>query len=282
MQQVAHLIHLSYAKKLGLSGKGITIAYLDTGINRHLDFQYPSSRILSFVDFLSQKKYPYDDNGHGTHVAGIAASYTRGIAPASNLVVCKVLDRQGNGSFSHLISCFEWLLKNKERYHIRIVNLSIGMDLSSNFKKTALLLQWVERLWDLGLVVCTSSGNSGPSPSSVTVPGTSKKIITVGSCEGLSSSYSGRGPTAQCIVKPDVLAPGTNIRSCYRFSQYAKRSGTSMATPVLSGAIALYLEKNPTSSNKSIKLKLRSSCDDLGYPPNVQGWGRINLKKFLS
>jgi serine protease AprX len=83
-------------------------------------------------------------------------------------------------------------------------------------------------------------------------------------------------------MKPDLVAPGTNILSCYSSSHYTKRSGTSMATPVVSGAIALYLEKHPTSTNKDVKLKLRSSCDDLHYPKNRQGWGRINLTKLLN
>ena len=84
-----------------------------------------------------------------------------------------------------------------------------------------------------------------------------------------------------CVMKPDITAPGTNILSCYSASHYIERSGTSMATPIVSGAIALYLEKHPASTNKMIKLKLRTSCDDLGLPHNQQGWGRINIQKLL-
>ena len=282
MDRVRDVISLPYARSLSLTGKGITIAYLDTGLSLHKDFLTPSNRLLHFHDFIHQKSIPYADHEHGTHVIGIAASSLLGIAPHSSIIALKVLDAKGNGRYSHMSAAFQWLLSHKEEYQIRIVNISIGMPASSKKSYGEQLLHWVDRLWDAGLVVCIASGNDGPGPSTVTLPGTSHKIITVGSSDDFASPYSGRGPTSQCIVKPDLLAPGTGIRSCYKTDQYIKRSGTSMATPIVSGAIALYLEKHPTSTNKMVKYKLRSSCDDLGLSPNHQGWGRINIKKLLS
>ena len=148
----------------------------------------------------------------------------------------------------------------------------------------------VSLTWDDGLVVCIAGGNHGPKPYSISIPGNSPKIITVGSSDDnfqmigrkhFSSGYSGRGPTTSCVMKPDVVAPGTNIFSCSLNNRYTIKSGTSMATPVVSGSLALLLEKYPFYTNKDIKMKLRKNCDKLKTPRHHQGWGRINLKKLM-
>lgn len=283
MEQASQLIHLDYAKEQQITGKNVTIAYLDSGITMHHDFLKPHNRLILFKDFVNHRSLPYDDHGHGTHVTGIGSSSRIGVAPSSNILSLKVLNRQGNGKARNIIRCFQWILQYKDIYQIRIVNISIGMEADSTQTHSRTLLHWVNRLWDAGLIVCIAAGNLGPAKGSVTIPGISKKIITVGASDDqCQEDYSGRGPTKACIIKPDLTAPGTDILSCYGSSHYIKRSGTSMATPMVSGAIALYLEKNPAATNKMVKLKLRSSCDDLGYPPNQQGWGRINIQKLLN
>lgn len=283
MEQALRTINWHYAASKNITGKGITIAYLDTGISLHHDFLKPTRRVICFRDFVNLRSYPYDDNGHGTHVAGIGSSSKFGVAPASNIVALKVLNRNGTGKFKNMIRCFQWILDNKDRYKIRIVNVSIGMEDTPEKQQTTELISWVNNLWDSGLIVCISGGNLGPKPHSITIPGTSPKIITVGSSDDqYEKNYSGQGPTKNCVIKPDLIAPGTNILSCYGSSHFIKKSGTSMATPIVSGAIALYLEKYPATTNKMMKLKLRSSCDDLGYPPNKQGWGRINIQKLFN
>ena len=98
---------------------------------------------------------------------------------------------------------------------------------------------------------------------------------------GFKVQYSGRGPTSSCVMKPDVVAPGTNIFSCAPNHRYTLKSGTSMATPVVSGSLALLLEKYPFYTNKDVKMKLRKICDKLKTPRHHQGWGRINLKKLM-
>lgn len=282
------------------AGQGITAAVLDTGISLHPDFD---RRIKVFRDFVNGKTMIYDDCSHGTHVAGILAGsgkmsgkvYT-GMAPSCELCVLKVLDQDGNGSVEHLLRGIEWTLKNRSRYDIRLVNLSIGMVCGERLEKERELIHAVEMLWDAGLAVIVSAGNDGPERGSVAVPGTSRKVITVGACDemyvesrrGVLKSkqqiYSGRGPTKECVIKPDLLAPGTNVVSCNgqyrtkRSAAYIAKSGTSMATPVVTGASALLLSKYPDMENVELKLQLMKCCDIVGS----QGqYGVLNVKKLL-
>lgn len=275
--------------RFGLTGKGVGIAYLDTGIFPHIDF---GSRILCFRDFLYGVRRPYDDNGHGTHTAGIAAGSgagssgaCRGVAPESLIISLKVLDRRGNGQKRDVLRAMEWILENSGRYGIRIINISVGTT-EQNPELHAALIAGVERLWDAGLHVVTAAGNMGPDPGSVTAPGSSRKVITVGSSDMLvdRQAVSGRGPTRECVCKPDLITPGFEILSCAPGGdarRYTRKSGTSMSTPVISGAIALALEKRPGLSNVEIKMALRDSAGDLGYPHNLQGWGEFRLDRFL-
>lgn len=271
------------------TGKGIGVAVLDTGIYPHIDF---GNRIWSFFDFLSYKKLPYDDNGHGTHVAGILAGdgtasggKYRGIAPGCGITSLKVLDRFGNGNKEDVLRAFRWIVEYRDQYRIRIVNISVGTTYRTRNDHDA-LIEGVERLWDAGLVVVAAAGNQGPRPGSITAPGCSKKVITVGSSDMLEgkSGVSGRGPTFECVCKPDLVTPGNKIVSCAPGPDfpYGTKSGTSMSTPLISGAVALMLEKDPMLTNVEIKMMLKESADDLGLPRNQQGWGKFNCEKFLA
>lgn len=347
MNIVHSLIHRNDPHVLPYTGKNIGIAVLDTGIFPHMDFILPKNRIAAFCDFISGRPRCYDDNGHGTHICGIlsgsgAASRGKycGIAPDSHLIVGKILDGEGNGSISSILEAIRWVIETKELYKTRILNISIGTDAKEPVSEDSVLVQGVNEAWDAGLVVVAAAGNNGPAPMSVTAPGISRKIITVGAADDYKhiyirgrkiSNYSGRGPTRECIQKPDVVAPGSNITSCssrgsaggsYAGTRpginapggtghggtrniipgnsshgdagniipgntghggmgYTSRSGTSMATPIVSGGIALLLEKYPSMTNKEVKLRLRGSCDDLGLPKSQQGWGMLNLARLL-
>ena len=216
------------------------------------------------------------------------------MAPETDLLIGKVLDRKGDGDVEKLLQGIEWVGSEKERLGIRIVNISVGTQPQLACEQKQRLLSAVERLWDLGLIVVVSAGNYGPSPGSVAVPGNSRKVITAGVPDTLPGNngrgkrklnYSGRGPTSECVVKPDVFAPGTGIISCNgRYSMpgehpYIMKSGTSMATPVVSGAIACLLSKYPDMTNVEVKLKLRESCEK--YPGTEAGWGLINVERML-
>lgn len=276
-------------KQQRYTGKGIGVAFLDTGIYPHMDFD---DRITGFCDFISHKKQIYDDNGHGTCVAGIlggsgAASYGKykGVAPECTLVALKVLDRFGNGNKENVLKAFRWILDHRKEYHIRVVNISVGTTYRTR-NDHDVLVEGVEKLWDEGLVVVAAAGNQGPEPGSVTAPGCSKKVITVGSSDMLTGkgAVSGRGPTFECVCKPDLVAPGRRIIACTPgpSNTYGMKSGTSMSTPYISGAVALALEKDPLLTNVEIKMMLKDSAEDLGLPRNQQGWGRFRLDRFLS
>ena len=271
------------------TGTGIGVAILDTGLYPHIDF---GERIRGFQDFLGHRPYPYDDSGHGTHVAGILAGdgtasdrRYQGVAPGCHLVAAKVLDRRGNGRLQDVLRALQWISFNQNLYGIRIINISVGAA-AMDSKAAARLIKAVEQAWDQGFVVVTAAGNMGPAYGSVTAPGSSKKVITVGASDMLDriSSVSGAGPTAECVCKPDLVAPGRRIMACApgAGNTYAIKSGTSMSTPVISGAAALALEKDPMLTNVDIKMMLRDSADDLGLSRNQQGWGKFNCKKFLS
>lgn len=301
MNIVHSLIHRYSPHVAPYTGKNIGIAVLDTGIFPHIDFTYPQNRIFAFRDFVNRQKRPYDDNGHGTHICGICSGngyYSKrkyaGIAPCSHLIVGKILDREGNGNISSILDAIRWVIDTKDFYNTRILNISVGTESNEDVSEDSILVRGVNEAWDAGLVVVAAAGNNGPAPMSVTAPGISRKIITVGAADDYKhiyikgkkiSNYSGRGPTQECIQKPDVVAPGSNIVSCSnqinKGPGYTERSGTSMATPIVTGAIALLLEKYPSMTNKDVKLRLRSSCDDLGLPQSQQGWGMVNLNRLL-
>ena len=300
MDRVKKLIHTDYAYKLGLSGKNVTVVVMDTGIVRHPDFE---DRIICFKDFCNQKSEYYDDNGHGTHVAGIIAGNGKmsedkrgiriysGIAPRAQIIMLKVLDEHGNGNTSKVLNAIDWCLMEKEHYDIRLLNISVGMLPSAGKSEQRNLLEAVDRLWDAGIMVVAAAGNNGPKENSVTIPGISRKILTVGSFDdevletgkkGLEKGYSGKGPTECCIVKPEILAPGTNITSCGRDKKgYRVKSGTSMAAPVVTGALTLAFERYPELTPAEMKLRLYERAYPRGEQLGRKSWGAIHADNLV-
>lgn len=295
MDYVRNLIHCGGPASRGITGKGVGVAVLDTGIFPHIDFE---DRIAGFYDAVSHRLNPYDDNGHGTHIAAIIGGSGRqsggkyaGIAPGSHMIAVKVLDSSGNGYASDVLAGLSWIRRQKERLGIRIVNISVGSYAGKYMSEDSALVRGVEAAWDDGLVVVVAAGNHGPANMSVTTPGISRKVITVGCSDdhkkvlvrgNVMVDYSGRGPTAACICKPEIIAPGAKVVSCTnRDGQYSMKSGTSMATPVAAGAIALLLEKYPDLSNRDVKLRLKERAIDLKLPKNQQGWGFLDVERLL-
>lgn len=311
MDRVADIIQLKWAHSREIFGQGIGVAILDTGIVPHPDFGGENSRIIAFQDFVNGNNKMYDDNGHGTHVSGILAGdgcaskgLYCGIAPGCNIISVKVLNHKGNGEITNVVAGLRWVVQNKERYNIRIVNISVGTTAKSVISEDSELVKAVNMVWDNEIVVVVAAGNGGPHPKTIGAPGISRKVITVGASDDdiavdlmgkNAKDYSGRGPTNACIKKPDVVAPGSRIISCNvmkrqnnlfgfrpsNMSFYTEKSGTSMSTPMVSGAVALLLSEYPHYTTRDVKMKFKECSDDLGQPHGKQGWGRLNVERLL-
>lgn len=292
----------------GYTGENVTVAVLDTGISPLKDFTFPVNRIIAFKDFINGRNHPYDDNGHGTHVSGIACGngslskgIFRGIATGANIVSVKILNSDGNGNLADVLAGIQWIIDNRKKYNIRIANLSIGTESAAEAENDP-LVKAVNYAWDAGIVFVIAAGNNGPRPYSITSPGISRKAVTVGAYNDEQEvrtifgdkivNYSGRGPTRECIVKPDTVAP-SDIVSCFppeikstednRTSKYYTRlSGTSMSTPVVSGAIALLLQKYPNLTPNEVKLGIKKCCRTMSMPKNREGWGLIDIERLIN
>ena len=300
MNRVRELVGASRAYEQGIYGAGIGVAVLDSGVNeRHPDLR---GRLVYSYNYLTASPESVDDCGHGTHICGIiggtgvaSGGRYQGLAPRCHFLSLKVLDKDGNGNSGTLVQALYWLIDHGKEYDVRIDNITAGSTEILGRKRTG-LLKAVEDAWDAGFIVCAAAGNQGPARSSITVPGTSPRIITVGSSDDgravrlmgvRKANYSGRGPTSACVCKPDVTAPGAYIRSCSADFEkpgrgfYTDKSGTSMATPVVSGSLAQLLSRERQLTGKEVKLRLRTACRDLGLPRNQQGWGQIWVPALL-
>lgn len=297
MRKVRQNLGIDKLQEQGINGTGIGVAVLDSGISNHPDLK---DRIAVFKDFVNNEKEIYDDEGHGTHVAGIIAGdgtmsggILKGVAPKANIVSLKVLNSRGIGKEEHVIEGIRWIIDNGRTYNIRIVNISFGT-YGKNTGENKKLMEAVELLWNLGYVVVAAAGNNGPETSSITTPGDCKKIITVGAENDnirmivngrVTTSYSGRGPTFECVQKPDVVAPANGIYSCCNLWNkryfYVPKSGTSMSTPIVSGVLCLLLSENNNLTNIDCKKMIKETAIDLKMDKNRQGWGRINPIKLI-
>ncbi|XEC96331.1 S8 family peptidase [Paenibacillus tarimensis] len=306
----AHIVR----NNMVLTGKGVTIAVVDTGIYPHSDL---SGRIVNFVDFINQRTEPYDDNGHGTHCAGDAAGdgaasmgKYRGPAPEANLVGVKVLDKMGAGSLETVMQGIDWCIQYNENNpfdKIDIISLSLGSQAQPHKKENDdPMVKIVEEAWTSGIVVVVAAGNEGPESKTIASPGISDQVITVGALDDSNTagekdddevaSFSSRGPTIYDQIKPDILAPGVNIISLRAPNSYLDKlqktnrvgsdyfvlSGTSMATPICAGVAALIKEWNPGATPQEIKDAIKSGpklWTDRNQ--NIYGAGYIDAERSI-
>ena len=229
---------------LGFTGAGVGVAVIDSGIvNWHDDLtnrnsrQYPygDQRVSAFVDFVDSRPQPYDDDGHGTHVAGIisgngydSGGLRTGSAPDASLVVLKVLDVNGQGTISNIVAALDWVLANHTQYNIRVVNMSVGAGVTESYWTDPLTLA-AKRVVDAGIVVVAAAGNKGknaygrPQYGAIIAPANAPWVLTVGGTstsgtpdrgDDVMAGFSSRGPTfIDWAAKPDLAAPGTSLYS---------------------------------------------------------------------
>jgi len=265
---------------LGFTGAGIGVAILDSGIASWHDdltrggvtktFPYGDQRVAKFVDFVGTKTTPYDDNGHGTHVAGIIAGNgydsngdKAGIAPKASIISLKVLDRNGAGTIGSIISALNWIAVNYQTYNIRVVNMSVGASIRESYLTDPLTLA-TKRVTDLGITVVTAAGNRGTNAlglkqyGGIMAPGNAPWVLTVGASSTMGTltrgddtlaSFSSRGPTAKdYLAKPDLVAPGTGTIS---LSAPGSLFYSTKVSSLLSGSLLLgskpYLSLSGTS-----------------------------------
>ncbi len=294
---------------MGYTGKGIGIAILDTGVYPHPDLIRPRNRIIAFKDFVNDRKSAYDDNGHGTFVAGVAAGngYSSGgkyagVAPEANIIAVKVMNRDGEGSASRIVAGMQWVADHWKEYNIKVVCLSLGSKPSGAMKNDPLVAA-VNKLWKQGIFVTAAAGNSGPKRGTITTPGISPNIVTVGAVDDkrtvdisddVVAEFSSRGPAHGNIPKPDVVAPGVNVVSLntdrnytggprlYSLEKaYTTMSGTSVAAPIVAGIAALIFEAHPEYTPddvKSLILKYARTIDKNIY---AQGRGLVDVKSII-
>ncbi len=237
-----------------LTGKGMKIAVLDTGISPHEDLM-----ISGGVSFTSYTSSYNDDNGHGTHVAGIIGAKnnsigTIGVAPESNLFAVKVLDQNGSGYISDIIKGIDWSITNK----MDVINLSLGAPNDS-----IALHQAVDKAYNSGVLVVAAAGNDGASDGSgdtVDYPARYNSVIAVSATDSSNQrgSFSSTGHTVE------VAAPGVKVNSTYLNNQYISMSGTSMATPYVAGILALLKQRNPALTAAQLREKLIETTIDIG------------------
>lgn len=290
-------------------GKGIAIGVLDSGIQLHPDLQHS---LLAFRDFSGHSSYqgrsykihtPYDEYGHGTHVCGIlcgdgtlSKGRYRGMYPGGRLVVGKVLDQYGDGKAEDMLEGMAWILRQKDRYGIRLLNISVGISKLKDSGKLRQLQEMLRKLSREGILVVCAAGNLGPAAGSLSALGELPEVISVGCNDGAfyrgdpdrCERYCGRGKEKAVPRKPDIVAPGTHIISCSaryglgeRFA-YEDRSGTSMAAPIVTGCIGRVLHEYPELTPGDLKHFLTSSAKDLGEAWNKQGWGMLQPIKMLA
>ncbi|MEK9150569.1 MAG: S8 family serine peptidase [Patescibacteria group bacterium] len=268
----------------GNTGSGRKMVVLDTGYN----YYHPEliSSYLGGKDFVNGDNDPLDDEGHGSHVSGIITAdgidpKAKGVAPDAQIIAGKVLDETGSGYFSDVVAAIYWAVDgpdgvygNADDFGADAINLSLGTSKSyKGFCDNALpdLTNAIKYATEKNVTVVVAAGNSGKA--GVSLPGCISYSTTAGAVNNSDkiASFSGRGSAL------DIVAPGVSIYSTVLGSAYASWSGTSMATPMISGTVALIKYAHPTYLQSEIENKLFTTAKDLGISGKDKdyGWGRV-------
>ncbi|MFY9217969.1 MAG: S8 family peptidase [Tepidanaerobacteraceae bacterium] len=250
-------------------GEGIKVGIIDTGIDlTHPDLKGNIKETYSVVDGISAD----DDNGHGTHVAGIIAALDNdigvvGVAPKAEIYSVKAFDKKGRGTVSDIIDALQWCVENK----VHVINMSFGIGTNSRALKRAIGAAHRHKI-----IMVAAAGNSG-ARDSVLYPAKYPEVIAVAASDSKdqAADFSSRGPEV------NIIAPGVDVSSTYINEEYKNLSGTSMACPHVVGACALLMSISGTKA-ESVKKAILSTAKDIGLPEETQGVGLVNVSAAVS
>lgn len=242
-----------------LTGEGVNLCVMDTGIAPHSDLSIPRDRIVGFADLIGGREFPYDDNGHGTFVAGVAAGNgllsggkIEGAAPCAGLVGVKVISASGETGTFKILEGMQWLYDRFRELNIKVVCMSFGADPVASADPLKL---GAEMLTRSGLTVVCAAGNSGVG--GLKSPGISSEVITVGAVDdGLNVAEFSSSGVYQGVYRPDIYAPGVKVRGVDAGGTYSVMSGTSVSAPYIAGACCLLHQKYRRLAPRDVKRML--------------------------
>lgn len=291
------VINMDKVWAAGYTGKGQTAAVIDSGVYMHPDLKHA---VVAFKDIADDKPQAYDAYGHGTHVAGTIAGdgtqshgQVKGTAPDAHIAAVRIT------TVSEAIQGLQWVIANKDKYGIGVINLSLG-DTATDSWKNDLWCQACDKAIKAGLIVVVAAGNEGPDPGSVSTPGIDPNVITVGALDDQKTtdatkwqvgSFSSEGPTApDKIDKPDVIAPGVRVwgplspnskldapEIPHMGNDYEALTGSSQATPMVSGLILCLKQAYPGLTQEQAKDILEKTARPLpGASKEAQGAGVVD------
>jgi subtilisin family serine protease len=290
LTQSVHQIRADIVQdSLGITGKGVLVGDIDTGIdynNPALGGGFgPAFRVIGGYNFVKNDNNPMDDHGHGTHVAGIIGANgdtLRGVAPDVKFLAVKVLDANGSGLFSDVIAGIDYCLDpdgNPQTDDAAdVINMSLGGTPSPDNPVDSA----VANATKAGVLCVVAAGNSGYGRyGTIGTPGTSESALTVGACDSSFNIayFSSMGPDPiHSAIKPEVVAPGVNILSTILNNQTASWSGTSMATPHVTGTAALLKQEHPAWTPEEIKAAIVNTAHSTGDTVSIfaQGKGSVD------
>lgn len=313
----------------GVTGKGVTVAVVDSGLWEHealIKDTAGGHRVVARYDALTDTagNEVIDESGHGTHMTSIIANSDRttrngiptgtykGVAPDARLVAVKVLDKEGLAHVLEIVRAIQWVVDNRVKYDIRVLNLSFAQKPRWPYWKDP-VNQAAMRAWAAGIAVVAAAGNDGPDSETIGSPGNLPYVITVGAVtdswtpdtrdDDYIPDFSSRGPTPSGHIKPDVVALGGHMtglihpESAIALEQPEDilgtgefvSTGSSQASALVSGILALLLQLEPDLTPDDLKCKLTTSAEpainrngELAYSPFEQGYGYVTASRAVT